>query len=132
MGASELSHTSIRTNLISEVGLATLSPMLRAALFITMAISGASAGFVSHSAADTLEAPECVAVSKSTPYRGYGYAHIVTLRSTCEENLSCRVSTDVTSDEVMVDLASGQSSSVTTRVGSPASTFEAFVACEEN
>lgn len=111
--------------------------MLRAGLVTTCTagiILGLFVPFVAskRAEADTLEVPECIAVSKSTPYRGYGYAHIVTLRSSCERPLRCEVSTNVTPDRIHIEVEPGRSESVTTRIGSPASTFETLVSCEED
>ena len=80
--------------------------------------------------ADDIEGPRCVEVSKSTPYRGYGYLHIVHVNNTCEERVVCQVSTDVTPEPQTVQLAPQAREDVVTRVGSPASTFVARVDCE--
>ena len=80
--------------------------------------------------ADEVEGPRCVEVQKSTPYRGYGHHHIVTVRNTCEEAVRCRVSTNVTPQTQSISVEAGEEESVITRTGSPSSVFEAIVDCE--
>ena len=58
--------------------------------------------------ADEVEGPRCVEVRKSAPYRGYGHHHIVTVRNTCEEDVRCRVSTDVTPETQSLNVAAGE------------------------
>ncbi|MFK8000412.1 MAG: hypothetical protein AB8H86_12495 [Polyangiales bacterium] len=80
--------------------------------------------------ADEVEGPRCVEVRKSAPYRGFGHHHIVTVRNTCDDDVRCRISTNVTPQTHSITVAAGEEDSVITRTGSPASVFEALVDCE--
>ena len=88
------------------------------------------ASFAITAAADDVEGPRCVQVTKSAPYRGYGHVHIVHVNNTCDERVVCQVSTDVTPEVQTIRLAPHTREDVITRNGSPASTFEARVSCE--
>ncbi len=102
---------------------------LRLSIFIVGGLLGLFA-YVDSAQADEVQVPECVDVTKSAPYRGYGHNHIVHLRSTCEQAVRCEVSTDVTPEIQRVSVEPGQRQDVLTRTGSPASVFEARVDCE--
>lgn len=75
------------------------------------------------------EPPPCVEVSTETPYRGYGYTHIVVLASSCERDLRCEVASDVDPAWQEVALEAGATERVVLRSGSPARTFTPRVRC---
>lgn len=102
---------------------------MRAALFSLLALS-AWISSLAVAAADDIEAPRCVHITKSAPYRGYGHNHIVHLHNTCEDSVRCRISTDATPEQTMVDLDPEESKEIVTRVGSPSSIFEVRANCE--
>ena len=72
---------------------------------------------------------ECVKVSSEARYSAYAYDHIVTLDNTCDTAMRCEVSSDVNPTPASVDLAKGETKSVLTYRGSPASEFKAQVVC---
>jgi hypothetical protein len=86
-------------------------------------------------AADGEEGPpnpaKCVKVRTSARYVAYGYDHVVELENTCGKAMSCDVSTDANPTPASVDLAAGETKSVLTYRGSPASEFTAKVDCKQ-
>lgn len=79
--------------------------------------------------ADPPPLPECIRVSKEAPFQGYGYTHIVVVRSSCERAARCEVATDVDPSPQRVRVAPGETERVVTRRGSPASEFQPRVTC---
>jgi hypothetical protein len=73
-------------------------------------------------------AAECVKHTIEARYVA-GYDHLVHLKNECSRRASCKVSTDVNPEVQNVTLAPGKSATVLTFRGSPASTFQATVAC---
>jgi hypothetical protein len=71
----------------------------------------------------------CVDYHGSAPYKGFGYDHVVTLKSGCKVAMLCSVKTDVNPEAVSVQLAPGEETSVTTWHGSPAYAFTPYVTC---
>jgi hypothetical protein len=86
-------------------------------------------------AADGEEGPpkpaKCVNVRTEARYAAYGYDHVVELENTCDKAMRCDVSTDVNPTPASVDLAIGETKSVLTYRGSPASEFKAQVECKQ-
>ena len=101
-----------------------------ASLLVALAIPGAVAR-----AADGEEGPpnpaKCVKVRTEARYAAYGYDHVVELENTCDKAMTCDVSTDVNPTPASVDLAAGETKSVLTYRGSPASEFKAQVDCKQ-
>lgn len=87
-----------------------------------------------HASADDAGAPPpvpaCIQVRSEARSTGLGYNHVVTLANRCEKDASCTVSTDVNPVPTNVEVAKGTSQDVMTWMGSPASTFNARVACK--
>ncbi|MEM6956639.1 MAG: hypothetical protein AAF645_13175 [Myxococcota bacterium] len=52
------------------------------------------------------------------------------IENSCDRAVRCSVATDVDTAPTNVTVAAGEQSDVATRIGSPASTFEAVVDCE--
>jgi len=75
--------------------------------------------------------PECVHVRTEARYVAYGYDHIVEIENECEKAMLCTVMTDVNPQTTSVNVAAGQTRSVTTFRGSPAREFKATVLCDE-
>jgi hypothetical protein len=75
-------------------------------------------------------ATDCVKVSSEARYVAYGYDHIVTLENTCEKAMRCEVSSDVNPTPASVELATGETKSVLTYRGSPASQFKPKADCK--
>ena len=102
------------------------------ALCFALLLAGASV--CAHVSADDGErgpppAADCVKVSSEARYVAYGYDHVVTLENTCEKAMRCEVSTDVNPTPATVELATGETKSVLTYRGSPASEFKAKADC---
>jgi hypothetical protein len=99
-------------------------------LSVVLAVPGSIAR-----AADGEEGPpnpaKCVKVRTSARYVAYGYDHVVELENTCNKAMSCAVSTDANPTPASVDLAIGETKSVLTYRGSPASEFTAQVDCKQ-
>jgi len=73
--------------------------------------------------------PSCISWSASTRYRGIGYDHLVTLTSRCEPVVDCEIWTNVNPDKQRAEVPPGETVEVVTFVASPASEFQAHVAC---
>jgi hypothetical protein len=73
---------------------------------------------------------DCVKVSSEARYAAYGFDHIVTLENTCDTAMRCEVTTDVNPTPTTVELAKGETKSVLTYRGSPASEFKAKADCK--
>ncbi|MBX3248290.1 MAG: hypothetical protein KF901_14010 [Myxococcales bacterium] len=82
-----------------------------------------------HARADEPPLPPCIRVSKEAPFQGYGYTHVVVVRSTCDRSARCDVATDVDPSPQRVRVAPGATERVVTRRGSPASEFQTRVSC---
>jgi hypothetical protein len=81
---------------------------------------------------DEAPTPEtCVKVHTHARYVPYGYDHIVELENTCGKAMRCDVSTDVNPTPASVELGSGETKSILTYRGSPASEFTAQVDCKQ-
>ena len=74
--------------------------------------------------------PACIQVHSESRYVPFGYNHIVVLKSTCAKDATCTISTDVNPTPVTAEVAKGTTQEVVTWAGSPASTFNAKVACK--
>jgi len=75
------------------------------------------------------EGAACVEYETKVNYGALGYDHRVVLTSSCEDAATCTVTTDVNPDPQTVDVPAGQSVTVLTFRGSPASEFTATVRC---
>jgi hypothetical protein len=75
-------------------------------------------------------ATDCVKVTSEARYVAYGYDHVVTLENTCDRAMRCQVSSDVNPTPAAVELAKGETKSVLTYRGSPASEFKAKAECK--
>jgi hypothetical protein len=75
------------------------------------------------------KAAGCVDFHGDARYLGFGYNHIVTLKSSCKVAMTCSVKTDVNPEPTSVDIAPGEETSVTTWQGSPARVFTPNVTC---
>jgi hypothetical protein len=71
----------------------------------------------------------CVDWRTEAVYRNYGYDHLVHLESSCEQAMTCNVTTDVNPDPVITTIGPGGKKTVVTFKGSPASEFSATVKC---
>lgn len=71
----------------------------------------------------------CVTSRTEARYSGYGYDHLVHLRSACEAVARCSVSTNVNPAPQTVRLEPGREATVVTFRGSPAREFTARVEC---
>ena len=78
--------------------------------------------------ADT-QGPDCVSVTKQTPYQGYGYTHIVHIANGCDYEVSCSVASNVDTEPHAVTVPEAESRDVVLRRGSPAREFDANVRC---
>lgn len=73
---------------------------------------------------------ECAKVQASARYVGYGYTHVVTLKNTCAQSVTCALWTDVDPEpRTTVQVEAGQSAEVVTRRGSPSREVTALKAC---
>jgi hypothetical protein len=75
------------------------------------------------------KAAGCIDFHGEARYLGFGYNHIVTLKSACKVAMTCSVKTDVNPEPASVDLAPGEETAVTTWQGSPARVFTPSVTC---
>ena len=73
--------------------------------------------------------PACMRVRSEARNVGYGYNHVVVLQSGCTKDATCTISTDVNPAPTTVDVAKGTTQEVVTFAASPASVFNANVAC---
>lgn len=74
--------------------------------------------------------PDCLQIRSQTPYRGYGYDHIVEIRNACDRTAICSVKTDVNPAPVEQSVPSGETRSVLMFRGSPSSAFTPTVTCK--
>jgi hypothetical protein len=74
---------------------------------------------------------ECHEVRGEARYRALGYNHVVIVTNRCKEAISCKVWTDVDpSPRQSLEVAANSSAEITTRLGSPASSFSAYAECK--
>lgn len=81
-------------------------------------------------AQDAGSAP-CWSFRSSTPYRGFGYDHVVTVDNRCRLPLTCQVSTDVNPAAQRLRVAAESAADLLTYRGSPAQVFKAKVECRQ-
>jgi hypothetical protein len=75
-------------------------------------------------------ADDCVTIRSEARYRALGYDHVAILHSACPSAVSCEVWTDVDPQRHSTRLRPGEVQEIVTRIGSPASSFEAYGQCE--
>jgi hypothetical protein len=73
--------------------------------------------------------PPCILARTESPYRNYGYDHIVHLQNRCDAAVRCQVSSDVRSDPIDVGVDPGARVEVVLWRGSPVRLFNAKVDC---
>ena len=71
----------------------------------------------------------CIASWKESPYRNYGYDHIVAIRNDCDRAVRCSVTTSVAPGRYQVTVGAGATERVMTYRGAPRPGFSARVAC---
>lgn len=76
-------------------------------------------------------AKQCTKHHTETPYRNYGYDHIVVISNTCEHVEHCVIEASSVDGKQEVDVPANGERSVTVRIGSPAREFTAKVSCEK-
>jgi hypothetical protein len=77
------------------------------------------------------ERPDCVRAEAVARMQAYGFDHWVTVTNTCDQPMSCNVSSDVQPTPNRARIASGAHQEFLLWRGSPASTFQARVDCEQ-
>jgi hypothetical protein len=92
---------------------------------------GASASGLDDGEREAPKSAKCVEVRTLTPYRGYGYDHVVEIENRCTKTMSCTVKTDANPEAISVVVPARETRSVTTMRGSPAREFKADVQCKE-
>jgi hypothetical protein len=75
--------------------------------------------------------PKCVTVRTDTPYRGFGFDHVVSIENGCKRPVLCTIVTDINDQPASVRVDPGKTESVTTFRGSPSREFKADVSCKE-
>lgn len=80
--------------------------------------------------ADDAGAAPCVKYWGEARPTGYGYRHVVVLKSGCKKAQTCDVSTDVNPEVQTVPVAPGETKEVVTFLESPASGFTPRVSCK--
>ena len=73
--------------------------------------------------------PACVGARSEARWGAYGYDHLVYVRNSCEKPADCTISTDVNPSPVRATIAPSREEIFVTFRGSPASAFQARVAC---
>ena len=102
-----------------------------AAFFVfASALLAAPQNAVAEDAGSQPPVPACMQVRSEARYVAYGYNHIVVLQNACTKDATCTISTDVNPAPVSAQVAKGTAQEVITFSGSPASTFNARVACK--
>ena len=71
----------------------------------------------------------CVRVASEARYIPYGWSHVVVLTSSCPQDATCSVSTDVNPEKQNVTVAKGTTVEVVTFLSSPSQQFTANVRC---
>jgi hypothetical protein len=79
-------------------------------------------------AEERTEAP-CILARTETPYRNYGYDHVVRLQNRCDAAVRCQVSSDVRSDPIDVGVEPRSQVEVVLWRASPVRMFHAKVDC---
>jgi hypothetical protein len=108
----------------------TLAALVAPALVIAMLRVSAGAPAESPLADDAGPAPPCVKYWGEARSTGYGYTHVVVLRSECKKPQTCDVSTDVNPEVQKVPVSPGERKEVVTFLESPASAFTPRVSCK--
>lgn len=80
--------------------------------------------------ADDAGPAPCVKYWGEARSTGYGYRHVVVLKSECKKAQTCDVSTDVNPEVQKVPVAPGETKEVVTFLESPASGFTPRVTCK--
>ena len=73
---------------------------------------------------------QCVTWYGEARSTGYGYRHVVVLKSACKVKKTCDVSTDVNPDVQTVVIAPNETKEVVTFVEAPAAGFTPRVTCK--
>lgn len=94
-----------------------------AAVLVSVLVPGRASGQSS--------VPNCVRVATSSRYVPYGYNHVVAVTNACKKLVACSISTDVNPESQSIEVKPGETSEVTTFMGSPSQTFVAKVSCKE-
>jgi len=100
-----------------------------AAPALVLGFLGLSAAAPVELAADAGAAP-CVKYWGEARPTGFGYRHVVVLKSECKKPQTCDVSTDVNPDIQQVPIAPSETKEVVTFLESPASAFTPRVVCK--
>jgi hypothetical protein len=106
--------------------------VLTAALFVCGGIglsSGAPLSQMGEPLADAGPAP-CMSHTQESRPTGYGYRHVVILRSACKKPSTCDVSTDVNPEVQTVTVPAGETREVVTFLEAPGAGFVAKVSCK--
>jgi hypothetical protein len=74
--------------------------------------------------------PACVLVQTDSRYVPYGYNHVVILRSSCQRDAVCAVTTNVNPTPIVVGVPPGATVEVLTFMAAPQPSFVASVSCE--
>lgn len=74
--------------------------------------------------------PPCVSWSGEARSTGYGYRHVVVLKSSCKVKKTCDVSTDVNPEVQSVAIAPSETKEVVTFFESTVPTFTPRVTCK--
>lgn len=72
----------------------------------------------------------CISWTQESRPTGYGYRHVVVLKSACKKQMSCDVSTDVNPEVQTVSVAPGETREVVTFLEAPGAGFTAKVSCK--
>jgi len=91
--------------------------------------TGAPVELAPPAGADAGPAP-CVKFWGEARSTGYGYRHVVVLKSECKKAQNCEVSTDVNPEVQVVPVAPAETKEVVTFLESPASAFTPRVVCK--
>ncbi len=98
-----------------------------AALLVGSGISLSSGAPVEPMAAD---AGPCITWTQEARPTGFGFRHVVILKSACKKTMSCDVSTDVNPEVQTVGVSPGETREVVTFLEAPGSGFTAKVSCK--
>ncbi|MDD9941807.1 MAG: hypothetical protein OXU20_12255 [Myxococcales bacterium] len=77
------------------------------------------------------QAKPCTSHKLSTPYRGVGYDHVVTVENTCNHTERCEIKASSNDRAQQLDVPKKSSRSIVVRRGSPAREFSADVTCKK-
>ena len=106
---------------------------------LTLTLMAAAAGSLGGSAGAQAKPPaaqtpgqlKCVNVATEASFASVGYDHLVHVTNNCKRAVSCSVKTNVNPDPASVQLAPGETRTLTTWRGSPAREFTADAKCLE-